>query len=139
MTTLPDPNDAAIVQKVMDRIFKRDEQLGFADVRLLESFKGHAHRVMETTVNTVSNFTGVSVNIPDHVARQIVSEGRDAPLVNGHQRPDTEGAVQGFGGVPCCWLSPVLSSHTAADSAARHGWPIRQRRAEVPGQAHRQD
>ena len=75
MTTLRDPNDALIVQKVMDRIFKRDEQLGFADVRLLEHFEGHAHRVMETTVNTVSNFTGVSVNIPDHTARQIVRRG----------------------------------------------------------------
>ena len=75
MTTLPDPNDAAIVEKVMDRLFKRDEQLGFADKRLLEHFEGHAHRVMETTVNTVSNFTGVSVNIPDHVARQIVARG----------------------------------------------------------------
>ena len=38
----------------MDRIFKRDEQLGFADRRLLKNFEGHAHRVMETTVNTVS-------------------------------------------------------------------------------------
>ena len=75
MTTLADPNDALIVRKVMDRIFKRDEQLGFADVRLLKSFEGHAHRVMETTVNTVSNFTGLSVNIPDHVARRIVAQG----------------------------------------------------------------
>ena len=61
MTTPADPNDALIVEKVMDRIFKRDEQLGFADVRLLKPFEGHAHRVMETTVNTVSNFTGLSV------------------------------------------------------------------------------
>ena len=30
---------------------------------------------METTVNTVSNFTGLAVNIPDHVARNIVSRG----------------------------------------------------------------
>ena len=75
MTTLPDPNDSVIVRKVMDRIFKRDEQLGFADVRLLKNFEGHVHRVMETTVNTVSRFTGVSVNIPDHVARRIVAQG----------------------------------------------------------------
>ena len=75
MTTLPDPNDALIVRKVIDRIFKRDEQLGFADNRLLKNFEGHAHRVMETTVNTVSNFTGVSVNIPDPVARRIVARG----------------------------------------------------------------
>ena len=75
MTTLPDPNDRLIVNKVMDRIFKRDEQLSFADVRLLEHFEGHAHRVMETTVNTVSRFTGLSVNIPDPVARQIVGRG----------------------------------------------------------------
>ena len=75
MTTLPDPNDRIIVNKVMDRIFKRDEQLSFADVRLLENFEGHAHRVMETTVNTVSRFTGLSVNIPDPVARQIVGRG----------------------------------------------------------------
>ena len=75
MTTLPDPNDRIIVEKVMDRLFKRDEQLSFADKRLLENFKGHAHRVLETTVNTISNFTGVSVNIPDHVARQIVAKG----------------------------------------------------------------
>ena len=75
MTTLRDPNDSVIVNKVMDRIFKRDEQLGFADTRLLGKFKGHAHRVMEATVNTVSNFTGVSVNIPDHVARRIVAKG----------------------------------------------------------------
>ena len=75
MTTLPDPNDRIIVEKVMDRIFRRDEQLGFADRRLLERFKGHAHRVMETTVNTVSNFTGLAVNIPDHAAREIVARG----------------------------------------------------------------
>ena len=75
LTTLRDPNDALIVRKVMDRIFKRDEQLGFADTRLLKNFQGHAHRVMETTVNTVSNFTGLSVNIPDHVARRIVAKG----------------------------------------------------------------
>ena len=59
MTTLPDPNDALIVRKVIDRIFKRDEQLGFADRRLLRSFEGHAHRVMETTVNTVSRTSPV--------------------------------------------------------------------------------
>ena len=75
MTTLPNPNDAPIIQKAMDRIFKRDEQLGFTDVRLLEHFQGHAHRVMETTVNTVSRFTGLSVNIPDPVARRIVAQG----------------------------------------------------------------
>ena len=75
MTTLPDPDDRLIINKVMDRIFKRDEQLSFADRRLLRSFEGHAHRVMETTVNTVSNFTGVSVNIPDPVARRIVARG----------------------------------------------------------------
>ena len=75
MTLPADPNDLIIVEKVMDRIFKRDEQLGFADRRLLERFEGHAHRVMETTVNTVSNFTGVSVNIPDPVARRIVAKG----------------------------------------------------------------
>ena len=50
MTTSADPNDRIIVEKVMDRIFKRDEQLNFADRRLLERFEGHAHRVMETTV-----------------------------------------------------------------------------------------
>ena len=75
MTTPADPSDRLIINKVMDRIFKRDEQLGFADTRLLEKFKGHSHRVMETTVNTVSHFTGISVNIPDHVAREIVSRG----------------------------------------------------------------
>ena len=75
MTSPADPDDALIVETVMDRIFKRDEQLGFADVRLLKPFEGHAHRVMETTVNTVSNFTGLSVNIPDHVARRIVAQG----------------------------------------------------------------
>ena len=76
MTTLRRPQRLCmIVNKVMDRIFKRDEQLGFADTRLLEKFKGHADRVMETTVNTVSNFAGVSVNIPDHVARRIVAKG----------------------------------------------------------------
>ena len=40
MTTPADPNDALIVEKVMDRIFKRDEQLGFADVRLLKHVQG---------------------------------------------------------------------------------------------------
>ena len=75
MTTLPDPNDRIIVNTVMDRIFKRDVQLGFADRRLLEHFEGHAHRVLETTVNTVSNFTGLSVNIPDYTARRIVARG----------------------------------------------------------------
>ena len=29
MTTLADPDNALIVEKVMDRIFKRDEQLGY--------------------------------------------------------------------------------------------------------------
>ena len=72
---LADPDDSIIVKKVMDRIFKRDEQLGLGDKRLLEHFEGHAHRVVETTVNTVSNFTGLAVNIPDHVARNIVSQG----------------------------------------------------------------
>ena len=75
MTTPVDPNDRIIVEKVMDRIFKRDEQLSFGDVRLRERFEGHAHRVMETTVNTVSNFTGLAVNIPDPVARRIVAKG----------------------------------------------------------------
>ena len=75
MTMPADPNDAVIVKKVIDRIFKRDEQLGVGDERLLEHFEGHTHRVMETTVNTVSNFTGLAVNIPDHVARNIVSRG----------------------------------------------------------------
>ena len=77
MTSAPiaDPNDRIIVEKVIDRIFKRDEQLRFGDARLLEHFEGHAHRVMESTVNTVSNFTSVSVNIPDPVARRIVAQG----------------------------------------------------------------
>ena len=75
MTTPADPNDRLIINKVMDRIFQPDEQLGFGDIRLLEHFEGHAHRVLETTVNTVSNFTGLSVNIPDPVARQIVGRG----------------------------------------------------------------
>ena len=75
MTSPPVPSDAVIVEQVMDRIFKRDEQLGFSDKRLLEHFNGHSHRVMETTVNTVSRFTGLSVNIPDHAAREIVARG----------------------------------------------------------------
>ena len=70
-----DPSDAVIVDQIIDRIFKRDEQLSFADTRLLKNFEGHAHRVMETTVNTISTFTGLAVNIPDHVARQIVAKG----------------------------------------------------------------
>ena len=74
-TPIADPSDRIIVEKVIDRIFKRDEQLGFGDKRLLENFEGHAHRVMESTVNTVSNFTSVSVNIPDPVARRIVAQG----------------------------------------------------------------
>ena len=74
-TPLADPGDAVIVNKVIDHIFKRDEQLGFGDARLLKHFEGHAHRVMETTVNTVSTFAGVSVNIPDHAARAIVARG----------------------------------------------------------------
>ena len=69
------PSDAVIVEKVIDRIFKRDERLRFGDTRLLEHFEGHAHRVMETTVNTVSNFTGIAVSIPDHAARAIVARG----------------------------------------------------------------
>ena len=68
------PNDAVIVDQIIDRIFKRD-RVDLTDKRLLEHFEGHAHRVMETTVNTISNFTGLSVNIPDHVARRIVAKG----------------------------------------------------------------
>ena len=75
MTTPADRADRIIVKKVMDRIFKRDQQLAFGDARLLKPFEGHAHRVMETTVNTVSNFTGLAVNIPDPVARRIVAQG----------------------------------------------------------------
>ena len=75
MTTPADPNDRIIVKTVIDRIFKRDEQLRFGDARLLKNFQGHAHRVMETTVNTVSNFTGLAVSIPDPVAREIVGRG----------------------------------------------------------------
>ena len=77
MTSAPiaDPSDSIIVNKIIDRIFKRDEQLRFGDARLLEHFEGHAHRVMETTVNTVSNFTGIAVSIPDHAARAIVARG----------------------------------------------------------------
>ena len=77
MTTAPvaDPSDRVIVEKVIDRIFKRDEQLKFGDTRLLKHFEGHAHRVMETTVNSVSSFTGIAVGIPDHVARGIVARG----------------------------------------------------------------
>ena len=70
-----DPNDAVIVRKVIDRIFKRDAPLRAGDARLLKHFEDNAHRVMETTVNTVSNFTGLAVSIPDHVARNIVSRG----------------------------------------------------------------
>ena len=75
MTTPADPADRIIIEKVMDRLFKRDEQLAFADLRLLEHFEGHAHRVLETTVNTISNFTGLSFNMPDYVARRIVAQG----------------------------------------------------------------
>ena len=139
MTTLPDPNDAAIVAKVMDRLFQRDEQLGFADVRFLERFEGHAHRVMETTVNTISNFTGVSVNIPDHVARQIVAKGGTHLLSMDIKGQTRKALFKALAESRACWLSPVLGGHTAADSTARHGGPIRQCRAEVPGQAHRQD
>ena len=147
MTTLPDPNDRLIINKVMDRIFKRDEQLSFADTRLLEQFEGHAHRVMETTVNTVSRFTGLSVNIPDHTARRIVARGGTHLLSMDIQGPDPQGAVQGLGGVPRRRLSPVLGGHQAADPEARHGGPVHQdggsvwptERPHLPGENDCQD
>ena len=40
--TPPAPSDAVIVDQIIDRIFKRDEQLSFADARLLQNFEGHA-------------------------------------------------------------------------------------------------
>ena len=70
-----DPDDAAIVSKVMDRMFKRDEQLSLADAALLKDFEGHAHRVMEATVGSIRTSTGLAVSIPDHVARNIVAKG----------------------------------------------------------------
>ena len=126
MTTLPDPNDRLIVNKVMDRIFGRDEQLGFADTRLLENFKGHAHRVMETTVNTVSNFTGVSVNIPDHVARRIVAKGGTDLLSMDIKGQTRKSLFKGLAESRACWLSSVLGGHTAADSAACYRGPVHQ-------------
>ena len=70
-----DPDDAAIVSIVMNRIFKRDEQLSLADAALLKDFEGHAHRVMEATVGSVRTKLGLAVNIPDHMARNIVARG----------------------------------------------------------------
>ena len=116
-----DPSDAVIVDQIIDRIFKRDEQLSFADSRLLQNFEGHAHRVMETTVNTISNFTGLAVNIPDHVARQIVGRGGTHLLsmdIVGQTRRSlfaalAESRAQGF--------APVKRGHAAADTRARYG------------------
>ena len=70
-----DPDDGPIVSKVMDRIFKRDGQPSPADKRLLKHFEGHTHRVMKATVGSIRTVTGLAVNIPDHVARQIVAKG----------------------------------------------------------------
>ena len=70
-----DPDDAVIVSGVMDRIFKKDGQLSPADVELVKDFEGHSHRVMEATVGKIRSVTGLSVNIPDHVARKIVAGG----------------------------------------------------------------
>ena len=134
-----DPSDAVIVDQIIDRIFKRDEQLSFADSRLLQNFQGHAHRVMETTVNTISNFTGLAVNIPDHVARQIVAKGGTDLLsmdIVGQTRRSlfaalAESRAQG--------LAPFQRGHATADTRARHGRAFRQRRSKVSGQAHRSD
>ena len=70
-----DPDDAAIVSNVMDRIFKRGQHLGPDDAALLENFEGHSHRVMEATAGKIRTVTGLSVNIPDHAARKIVAGG----------------------------------------------------------------
>ena len=135
MTMSADPDDRIIVEQVIDRIFKRDEQLGFSDRRLLEHFNGHSHRVMETTVTTVSNFTGISVNIPDHAAREIVARGGTHLL-----GMDIEGQTRKalFKGLA---ESRALGHHPSSAATRRliqrtcHGGTIRQGRAEVQGEA----
>ena len=72
---LADPDDSTTVNKIMNRMFKRGQQLGPDDAKLLEHFEGHTHRVMEATAGKIRTVTGLSVNIPDHVARKIVAGG----------------------------------------------------------------
>ena len=70
-----DPDDGPIVTNIMDRMFKRDEQLSLVDAALLKNFEGHAHRVMEATAGKIRTVTGLAVNIPDYAARRIVAGG----------------------------------------------------------------
>ena len=64
------PGDAAIVGKILTAMDLVD-----ATQLLSGLFRGHAHRVMSATVGGINTATGLSFNIPDHVARGIVAQG----------------------------------------------------------------
>ena len=70
-----DPDDGPIVTNVINHLFGRDQELTPSDTKLLEHFEGHSHRVMEATVGKIRTVTGLAVNIPDHMARNIVARG----------------------------------------------------------------
>ena len=74
MTTsnpISDPEDAVIVDLILEKIGPMDA----ATHRMASLFEGHAHRVMSSTVNGINSVMGLAVNIPDHAARRIVTQG----------------------------------------------------------------
>ena len=118
MTTLPDPNDAAIVQKVMDRHFQARRTAGLrrrAAPGALRGTRPPGHgddRQYGVQLHRRVGQHPRPRGAPDR------GQGWDAPVVNGHQRPDSQGTFQGFGGEPGAGSTPVLGGHTAADSVS---------------------
>ena len=70
---------------------------------------------METTVDTVSNLTGLSVNIPDPVARRIVAQGGTHLLSMDIEGQTRKALFRGLAESRAAGLSPVLGGHTAPD------------------------
>lgn len=72
MTTpaLPDPEDAAMVERILASMAMQG-----ALAALEERFAGHMLAVMETTVGRINAVTGLGVNIPDYLQRQIIAQG----------------------------------------------------------------
>ena len=72
MTTpqLPDPEDVRIVNAIMEALAMSEAtERGSGD-----SSRPTARRLMASTVGSL-NTLGLSVNIPDHLARQIIARG----------------------------------------------------------------
>lgn len=71
MTTpqLPDPEDVRIVNRIMEAMAMSE-----ATERFRRLFEANGRRLMASTVGSL-NTLGLSVNIPDHLARQIIARG----------------------------------------------------------------